>query len=123
MVIPIPKSGNLTNVGNYRPISLLLLPGKLLEKFIHNQLMDYLDNIQFLSENQHGFRKKHSTLHSIAQITKYLNLKLDQTLATFIDFRKAFDCVQHPVLLNKFSLLNLDAGVVRWFESYLLGRK
>ena len=49
LVIPIPKAGNLTQVGNYRPISLLPLPGKLLEKLIHNQLIDHLDDIQFLT--------------------------------------------------------------------------
>ena len=126
LVIPIPKGGNSTLVGNYRPISLLPLPGKLLEKLVHTQLMTHLEDMQYLSENQHGFRKNHSTVHSVAQITKYLNLKMDQgfpSLATFIDFRKAFDCVQHPVLLDKLSSLDLAKEVIDWFKSYLSHRR
>ena len=73
LVIPIPKSGNLTYVGNYRPISLLPLQAKVLKKLIHNQLIAYFEDTQYLSEKQHGFRKNHSTTHSVAQLNKYLN--------------------------------------------------
>ena len=103
LVVPIPKGGNLTEVKNYRPISLLPLPGKLLEKLLHKQLSEYIEDNSLLTDNQHGFRKGHSTIHSIAQLTGYVNKKMDKklpTLATFIDFRKAFDCVQHPVYLK-----------------------
>ena len=126
LVIPIPKAGNLTKVQNYRPISLLPLPGKLLEKLVHAQLSDHLENIKFLTDNQHGFRKQHSTIHSIAQLTNYINTKMDKgqpTLAAFIDFRKAFDCVQHPILLDKLSTIGIDEKAVKWFESYLTGRE
>ena len=126
LVIPIPKTGNLTKVENYRPISLLPLPGKLLEKLIHAQLSEHLETTEFLSENQHGFRKQHSTVHSVAQVTSYINTKMDRgqpTLAAFIDFRKAFDCVQHPVLLGKLASTGIDRKAVKWFESYLTGRK
>ena len=126
LVIPIPKSGILTKVQNYRPISLLPLPGKLLEKLIHSQLSEHLEEISYLTENQHGFRKSHSTVHSVAQLVNYVSSKRDQrrpTLAAFVDFRKAFDCVQHPILLDKLKAINLDEGVVRWFESYLSERK
>ena len=126
LVIPIPKTGNLTQVQNYRPISLLPLPGKILEKLIHSQLSNYLEQEELLTGKQHGFRKKHSTIDSIAQFTEYINKKLDSktpTLATFIDFKKAFDCVQHPVLLKKLAKLNLGNATVKWVESYLSGRK
>ena len=126
LVIPIPKTGNLTKVQNYRPISLLPLPGKLLEKLIHTQVSAHLENIKFLSDNQHGFRKHHSTVHSIAQLTNYINAKMDKglpTLAAFIDFRKAFDCVQHQILLGKLSTIGIDKRAIRWFESYLTDRK
>ena len=55
LIIPIPKSGDLAKVQNYRPISLLPLPGKLLEKLVHKQLSDHLEDIVFLTNNQHGF--------------------------------------------------------------------
>ena len=126
LVIPIPKTGNAKQVQNYRPISLLPLPGKLLEKLVHAQISEYLENISHLTENQHGFRKGHSTIHSVAQVTNYINTKMDgrlPTLAAFIDFRKAFDCVQHPVLLDKLADLGLDRAVTDWFRSYLCDRK
>ena len=126
LVIPIPKSGNAKHVQNYRPISLLPLPGKLLEKLIHSQISEHLENISHLTENQHGFRKGHSTIHSVAQVTDYINIKMDRrlpTLAAFIDFRKAFDCVQHPVLLDKLSALGLNGKVIDWFTSYLENRR
>ena len=126
LVIPIPKSGNLSMVKNYRPISLLPLPGKILEKLVHSQLSNYLDAERLLSPNQHGFRKGRSTINSIAQLTDFVNKKLDShlpTLVTYIDFRKAFDCVQHPMLLKKLVALNLDKPVVKWIESYLSSRK
>ena len=125
LVVPIPKAGNLNKVKNYRPISLLPLPGKILEKLIHQQLTNHLEEKAFLADEQHGFRKNHSTLHSISQVTDFINKKMDSrtpTLAAFIDFRKAFDCVQHPVLMNKLSQLNLDDSVLDWVRSYLSDR-
>ena len=126
LVIPIPKTGNLTQVKNYRPISLLPLPGKILEKLVHSQLSLYLEHHHLLSDNQHGFRKQHSTVHSLAQFTDFVNRKLDvglPSLVTYIDFRKAFDCVQHSVLLSKLEDLNLDETAVSWAKSYLDSRK
>ena len=125
LVIPIPKTGNLTMVKNYRPISLLPLPGKILEKIIHSQLSSYLEGNLLLSDKQHGFRKGHSTIHSVAQHTEYINKKMDggvPTLAAFVDFRKAFDCVQHPLLLDKLAQLGVSFATVSWVRSYLANR-
>ena len=126
LVVPIPKGGDPTLVQNYRPISLLPLPGKILEKLIHKQIARYLEDNSILSHNQHGFRKEHSTVHSIAQLTTHISTKTDiglPILAAFVDFCKAFDCVQHPVLLKKLSVLGLDDKLVQWFASYLTGQK
>ena len=126
LVVPIPKAGNPTKVQNYRPISLLPLPGKIMEKLMHHQLTNHLENGEFLAEEQHGFRKAHSTVHAVAQLTTHINKKLDvklPTLAVFIDFKKAFDCVQHPVLLSKLKNMNLDDSVINWVRSYLTGRQ
>ena len=126
LVIPIPKAGNLTQVKNYRPISLLPLPGKIAEKLMHKQLVEFIEKNSLLTINQHGFRKQHSCIHSIAQLTSYVEKKMDMrmpTLAAFVDFRKAFDCVQHPILLEKLSNLGMNNSVVAWFASYLSNRK
>ena len=126
LVVPIPKAGNLSQVQNYRPISLLPLPGKVLEKLMHAQLSFHLESNHILAQEQHGFRKGHSTIHSIAQLTSYVNSMMNvglPTIAAFIDFRKAFDCVQHCVLLEKLSNLGIDGSVVNWVTSYLSNRK
>ena len=122
-VIPIPKVGNSTLVQNYRPISPLPLPGKILEKLIHNQLSNYLEGDSLLNSNQHGFRKHHSTIHSVAQLTSFINKKMDSrlpTLVAYVDFRKAFDCVQHPILLGKLAKLGIGRPIVNWVSSYLI---
>ena len=75
---------------------------------------------------QHGFHRGHSTVHSIAQFANYINTRLDAglpTLATYIDFRKAFDCVQHPTLLNKLTQLNFGNIIIEWVESCLTSRE
>ena len=126
LIVPIPKVGNLNQVQNYQPISLLPLPGKVFEKLVHAQLSRYLENNNFLVPEQHGFRKSHSTIHSIEQLTSFVNSKMDSglpTIAAFIDFRKAFDCVKHQVLLDKLNNLGLAESVVDWVTSYLMCRK
>ena len=126
LVVPIPKQGNLTKVQNYRPISLLPLPGKVLEKLVHSQLSEHLETDSLLSDNQFGFRKSRSTVHAIAQVTDFINKKMDAHLATialFIDFKKAFDCVQHPVLIRKLKDLGFSDTIITWVTSYLSHRK
>ena len=79
-----------------------------------------------LADEQHGFRKNHSTLHSIEQITSFVDKKMDAklpTAAVFIDFRKAFDCVQHPVLIQKLRNLGFSNTVLDWVSSYLTNRE
>ena len=122
LVVPIPKTGDLTSVQNYRPISLLPLPGKLLEKLVHFQLSHHLETNTLLTGAQHGFRPNHSTVHSVAQFTNYISTKQDlglPTLATYIDFKKAFDCVQHETLIGNLAKLNFGEGIIDWIRSYL----
>ena len=126
LVVPIPKKGNLTKVQSFRPISLLPLPGKIMEKLVHHQVVHHLEDNSLLAKEQHGFRKAHSTVHAIAQLTDHVNKKFDAklpTLAVFIDFKKAFDCVQHPILLDKLGNMNLDKSVTNWVKSYLMERQ
>ena len=111
---------------NYRPISLLPLPGKMLEKLIHSQLSCHLENNELLSDSQFGFRKQRSTSHAISQLLNqvYTNInKSTITAAIYIDFSKAFNCVQHSTLIKKLSELNLSQNIISWITSYLQGRE
>ena len=98
----------------------------MLEKLVHAQLSNYLESEVLLTEDQHCFLKGHSTVHSIAQLSQYISKKLDAklpTLVTYIDFKKAFDCVQHPILLSKLAHLGLGSTTISWVESYLFNRR
>ena len=82
-MIPIPKAGDATKVQNYRPISLLPLPGKILEKLVHKQLSSHLESNVILSKWQYGFRQGRSIMHSVAQLTNYINKKMDSGIHGF----------------------------------------
>ena len=125
-VIPIPKAGDQSEVGNYRPISLVPAPGKVLEKIICEQLSGYLDDESLLTDSQYGFRKSRSTTLAVTQFLNHVNLALNRknpTIALFIDFKKAFDCLQYPQLFQKLGKLNLNQTVINWIKDYLTDRR
>ena len=125
-VVPIPKGGDPDQVSNLRPISLLPQPGKILEKLLHTQLASYIENEGLLSAFQHGFRKNHSTTGAVYQLLERININMDRglpTLVTYIDFKKAFDCVQFDVLLSKLDKLGLDETITGWIRNYLTNRQ
>ena len=109
-VIPIPKIPNPQQVGDLRPITLLPLPGKIMERLIHNKLYPYMEENNILTSKQNGFRKQHGTPDTIfkliTRITDNINIK-KVTIAVFIDFKKAFDTLDHLILLQKLLRLNL----------------
>ena len=126
LVIPIPKAGDLTKKENYRPISLLPLPGKILEKLVHTQLTSFLEDNAVLSDNQFGFRKQRSTAHAISTLLNQIYTNINRsviTAAVYIDFSKAFNCVQHSILLEKLKKLNLHQNIIQWISSYLTDRE
>lgn len=125
-VVPIPKVTNSTNVSDLRPISLLLLPGKILEKFIHDCLMEHLLYHNLLSDNQYGFQPGISTSDAIATLIDDVGLNVNNnklTVATFIDFSKAFDTLDHGILLSRIESLHPHPLTYKWFQSYLEDRK
>ena len=125
LVTPIPKVPNANVVEDLRPISLLPIPGKILERHIHSILMTFLEGNNLLSTYQNGFRKKHGTIDTVFKflmtLTQNLNNKLP-TLSLFIDFKKAFDTISHKLLINKLSHFNLAKNTITWIENYLTDR-
>ena len=98
MVTPIPKTNiNSTKLGDWRPISQISLPGKLLERIIHTQLSQYLDKYNILSDNQYGFRKGLSTSLAIFDVLKELYHNWNEKYfsgCVFVDFSRAFDTIR-----------------------------
>lgn len=112
---------------NYRPISILPTTSKFLEKAVHAQLYDYLiiSQHKILSPYQCGFRKAHSTGTAALSFADTIRKNIDQGLMTgavFIDFQKAFDSIDHSVLLHKLSVLGVLDREHEWFVNYLSAR-
>ena len=125
IVVPLPKTAAPTVASDMRPISLIPLPGKILEHLISMRLKVYLDNNNILAANQHGFRKGHSTITAINTLLNdiYKNVNsLSETYLVYLDLKKAFDTVSHKILLNKLCGYGFDQRTISWFSSYLNGR-
>ena len=123
-VIPIPKTGNLRQVKNWRPISQIKLPGKILERLIHRQLSPYFEKI--LHKNQHGFRNNMSTSTAIFDVLLKLfeNWKEKKySSCIFIDYSKAFNTIDHNILIQKLKIYGLDEMSQNFLKSYLDSRQ
>ena len=123
---PIFKNGSRKEASNYRPISCLPVLSKVFEKVVFNQLYEYLIINNILSPNQFGFQPGKSTLHPIIHILNYIAEAFNQNkfvVATFLDLSKAFDLVNHEILLSKLVKIGLDETSINWFRSYLSDRK
>ena len=125
-ITPIPKEGDSLDPGNWCPISILPLPSKLLERAIHYQIISHLDNNGYLSINQHGFRSGKSTSTAILDLTRLLTTNYNNgkhTSCVFVDYKKAFEMLDHDVLLNKLVTFDFDRNAIRWMQSYFGNRR
>ena len=120
------KSGDRTNASNYRPTSILPTLSKILERAVHLQLYQYLITNNLLSNKQFGFRKGFSTTTALTSFADEVLLNMEQGKlcgAVFIDLTKAFDTVDHQIMLCKLSEIGLSETALHWFRSYLTGRQ
>ena len=125
-VFPIHKGGDKADPSNYRPISILPTVSKFFEKHINHHLMAFLNKYKLIHENQSGFRQKHSCQTALVKLVdQWLSCidKGDVIGTLFVDFRKAFDLVDHSILLEKLSLYRLNPITLKWFKSYLSSRQ
>jgi len=125
-VIPIYKKGSKLVPANYRPISLLSNINKLIEKLVFSRIFSHLQNNNLIYNHQYGFRPKHSTDHALINITENIRDALDEgkyACAVFVDFQKAFDTVNHSILIKKLEYFGINGKVKDWLKSYLSNRK
>ena len=119
-VTPICKDGSRSEISNYRPISVLPVVSRLFAKLVYDQLYTYRNSNNLIGQS--GFRFFHSVLTCLLKCTNswYLNMdKGEYTSVSFIDLKKAFDTVDHQILLNKLRVYGLSGKEITWFESYL----
>ena len=125
-VVPVPKSNNHREASNYRPISLLPIINKLLERHYHHLITDHLKEHRPLSNKQWGFQPGKSIVTSLLSVTNEWFQALEKGMevgAVFFDLRKAFDTVPHQLLLEKLVNYGFDQNIITWVCSYLTGRK
>ena len=125
-VTPIFKSGDKTNLNNYRPISVLPFFSKIFEKAMYNRLMEYIEENNLINEKQYGFRQRRSTymalIDLIDSITEHIENK-KFCMGVFIDLSKAFDTLDHEILLGKLEQYGIRGIAHLWFKSYLSDRQ
>ena len=124
-VSPLYKGGKAYDMDNHRPIAVLCISSKIFERAIHSQLSGFLEKNKLLSPYQCGFRKRYSTELATISLSDSILRSMDQGMLTgsvFIDLKKAFDTVDHDLLIEKLSRYGVRSSELLWFRNYLHDR-
>jgi hypothetical protein len=125
-VTPIFKKGKKNDLNNYRPISVIPTVAKIFEKIVYEQLFSYFNDNNLLTFCQSGFRSFHSTLTALTEATNSWSVNIDNGLlngVVFLDLKKAFDTIDHSIILQKLQFYGIEKESLKWFQSYLDNRK
>ena len=121
-VVPLFKKNDKTEVGNYRPVSILSIISKVFERVVYDQVESYLDQKKLLYKFQSGFRSRFSTDTCLIHLTDFIKFQMDKghyVGMVLLDLQKPFDTVDHNILLMKLEAIGLNEDVIKWFRSYL----
>ena len=121
-VTPLCKGGSHNKTDNYRPISVLPIITKVLEKHVATSFCNYLHERNLIYKFQSGFHPNHSTETALINLVDDLLFNMDNNMVTgltFIDFKKAFDVINHNICLKKLEIYGVGSSSINWFKSYI----
>lgn len=125
-ITPLHKADSKSDPSNYRPISILPTLNKIFEKILYSRILNFLNKTKFLYPRQYGFRQRSGTHTATYELLDKILMDMDKNKvvsALFLDIKKAFDCVDHALLLHKLSCAGIRGLALQLIESYLKNRK